>query len=512
MKQINAPKLQTGNQFRSLFFAVLVVFVYFFGLGELPLLGPDEPRYAQVAREMLERGDFITPTLGGFPWFEKPALLYWLQIAAYKVFGVSEFSARSGSALFGLLTIFTIYLLCKLADSEETTDKRQTTTDKLSHYAFLIAASSIGFLVFSRAASFDIILTFPTTAALACFFADDVSNQKSKIKNRKFLFGFYFFIGLALLAKGLIGAVLPCAVVFCYFAVSRRFPSKTFLLDSIWGILLSLIVASVWYLPMYFRHGWEFVDEFFVQHHFARYTSNKYAHPEPFWFFWAILPALVLPWTPFLLAAIWNFFKKQKTKDKKQEADVSSRLHSLKIFALVWLVVPLVFFSFSNSKLPGYILPALPAAVILSAEEARRFALKSKNRRLIVQMTALLTFAFIFVALFFIAPDFARRDSKKYLVEAATKRGFTSEKVLNLHDISHSLEFYAAGRIVRKPDGNTRQFFGAGDILEFMKQTGEQRVLIVVPISRFHELPDFDQFKSEKIADNGEYAIGVVWR
>ena len=99
-------KPKTKNQFVWLLFAIIIVAVYFFGL-TLPLVGPDEPRYSQVAREMFERSDWVTPTLGGFDWFEKPALLYWLQIASYKLFGVNEFAARFGSALFGLGTIFT---------------------------------------------------------------------------------------------------------------------------------------------------------------------------------------------------------------------------------------------------------------------------------------------------------------------------------------------------------------------------------------------------------------------
>src|SRR6476659_297327 len=98
-------------------FIALVIFTYFFGL-TIPLLGPDEPRYAQVAREMYERSDWVTPTLGGYNWFEKPALLYWLEIAAYNVFGVSEFSARFGSAIFGLGTILSIWVLARYRNVE----------------------------------------------------------------------------------------------------------------------------------------------------------------------------------------------------------------------------------------------------------------------------------------------------------------------------------------------------------------------------------------------------------
>ncbi len=100
-----------------LLFAIIIVAVYFFGLS-IPLLGPDEARYAQVAREMFERGDLVTPMLGGFNWFEKPVLLYWLQIFSYKLFGVSEFAARFGSAIFVLGTIFSLWLLGKTVSSE----------------------------------------------------------------------------------------------------------------------------------------------------------------------------------------------------------------------------------------------------------------------------------------------------------------------------------------------------------------------------------------------------------
>ncbi|MDQ4122413.1 MAG: glycosyltransferase family 39 protein [Acidobacteriota bacterium] len=497
------------RKFQILFF-LATVFIYFFGLGRLPLIGPDEPRYAQVAREMFERGDWITPTLGGFNWFEKPALLYWLEIAAYKILGVNEFSARFGSAIFGLLTVFTVYLLCHFASRRPETNDEQQPTNDFADYAFLVMASTIGLLVFSRAASFDIILTFPITAALACFYVSQFTDSRH-IPAFAPLFGFYFFIGVAVLAKGLIGFVLPFAIIFWYFAALRKFPSGAFLISLIWGILLSVLTASVWYAPMYLRHGWSFIDEFFIQHHFARYTTNKFAHPEPFWFFWAILPILVLPWTPFLFAAIWKFFNELRTT-KNEQRTTEIQQHSLKVFALVWMIVPLVFFSFSGSKLPGYILPALPATAIFAADEVWRFAAKSDKRRLILQIVAIAVFTFVAAALLFVAPDFARRDTKKFLVQTAAERGFINEKVLNLHDISHSLEFYATGRTVRLENGKQRQFFGAGDIMEFMQQTGEQRVLVVVPLARLHELPEYNHFKTEIIADNSEYAIAAVSR
>jgi 4-amino-4-deoxy-L-arabinose transferase-like glycosyltransferase len=123
-------KPKTKNQIVWFIFALVVVFIYFFGL-TVPLVGPDEPRYSQVAREMFERGDWVTPTLGGFDWFEKPALLYWLQITFYNIFGVSEFAARFGSALFGLGTIFSLWILGKTVQSSKF--KVQTKKSKIQN-------------------------------------------------------------------------------------------------------------------------------------------------------------------------------------------------------------------------------------------------------------------------------------------------------------------------------------------------------------------------------------------
>ena len=298
-----------------LFFAFLIIAVYFFALGSFPLVGPDEPRYAQIGREMFERGDWLTPTLGGFNWFEKPVLLYWLQIVFYKLFGVNEFAARFGSALFGLGTILSLWILGRFFNAErqrrgeEETTKTEDQKPKtdFANWLALIAASSVGLLVFSRGASFDIVLTFPITASLVSFFIWE--NRKSQIASRKYLIAFYFFIGVALLAKGLVGIVFPFAIVAFYYLLSRKFPNKTFIFSLFWGTLVSLLVASLWYLPMYRAHGWTFIDEFFIQHQFQRYTTDKYQHSQPFYFFFWVLPLLTMPWMPFFLASIWDFIK-----------------------------------------------------------------------------------------------------------------------------------------------------------------------------------------------------------
>jgi len=512
-----------------LLFAVVIVAVYFFAL-DLPLLGPDEPRYAQVAREMFLRGDWVTPTLGGANWFEKPALLYWLQIAAYKLFGVSEFAARFGSALFGLGTIFSLWILGRSLATENTVKHRGTENENeeifpafsinsvagndFANWLALIAASSIGLLVFSRGASFDIILTFPLTASLVSFFIFDQTKKESAFTFYFSLFAFYFFIGLALLAKGLIGIVFPFAIVAFYFLLSRKLPNKTFIFSLFWGTILSLIVAASWYLPMYQAHGWRFIDEFFVQHHFARYTSNKYQHPQPFTFFFWVLPLMTLPWLPFFLAAIWDFLKVQSSKSKVQSQETSARLRlsapSIRIFAFAWLLVPLVFFTFSGSKLPGYILPALPAALVLTADYISRFTEKSRPRKYAVQLIAFMTFVAVAVALRFFVPAYAQADTTKYLIETANAAGYADAKILNLHAVSHNAEFYGAGRLVRDADGKLKKYFGVTEILEEIKQQNGKTVLVLVPPEYLHQLKESVLIESKVLGKSGELAIVAV--
>jgi 4-amino-4-deoxy-L-arabinose transferase-like glycosyltransferase len=508
------------TKYRWLLFAFIIVAVYLTGL-TIPLLGPDEPRYSQVAREMFERGDWITPTLGGFDWFEKPALLYWLQIASYKIFGVSEFAARFGSALFGLGTVLSLWILGRKqsAVSSQQSDEIQNPKSKVqnrsdfANWLAIIAASSLGLIVFSRGASFDIILTFPITASLVSFFIWHTENRKSQVANRQYLplALFYFFIGVALIAKGLVGIVFPYAIVAFYYLLSRKLPSKTFIFSLFWGTLAALLVACAWYLPMYHANGWKFVDEFFIQHHFQRYTSNKYLHPQPFYFFFWVLPLMTLPWLPFFLASIWNLIKGIfRRKDFKGDKKLSTLHSPLSTFAVAWLLVPLFFFSASGSKLPGYILPALPAAIVLTAEYVFRFVQKSRMRRVIVQMIALLTLIAVAVLSQFFITGFLHEETVKHLIDTANSKGYRAEKILTLHTISHSAEFYGAGRLVRETDGKQKRLYGVSQVVDEMKRENAGTTLVIVPLVYLNQLTKSDLVTSEVLDDNGELAIVLV--
>ncbi|HEY6047145.1 MAG TPA: glycosyltransferase family 39 protein, partial [Pyrinomonadaceae bacterium] len=348
-----------------LFLAIAAFYLY--GLGFLPLVGPDEPRYAQIAREMYIRRDFVTPTLGGRPWFEKPPLLYWMMMGSYRLFGISEFSARLGPALCGLATAAFVWWIARRAVNSRPCDDKNSEFPQWSALVFL---SSLGAIIFSRAASFDIVLTMTLTGALASFFAWHTGRVAGSQPRDRLLLAFYFFIGLSLLAKGLVGPVIGFTIIGVYFTLRREW-SGTFLKSIWWGALIIVATAGLWYGPMIYRHGWLFFNQFIVQHHFARFFTNKYHHPQPFYFYLPILALFSVPWTVFLVGSVSSM----QFRDLRDDS-ARSRLRQFSIIVIALVVLP---FSLSGSKLAGYILPAMPAAALLIADRLTIFRLERRG-------------------------------------------------------------------------------------------------------------------------------------
>jgi 4-amino-4-deoxy-L-arabinose transferase-like glycosyltransferase len=456
-----------------LLFAVIIVF-YFYGLGKLPLLGPDEPRYAQVAREMFLNHDLITPTLGGHTWFEKPALLYWMIIASFKVFGVSEWAARLGPAVCGLLTVVAVWFVGRRVDAPG-----------FAFWGLVAGASCLGLIVFSRAASFDVVITMTATWSLAFFLLQELPSTKNK---GLLLAGFYAFVGLSLLAKGLVGIVIPFGVVAFYYLLRRTWPRRSVWLSLIWGLPLALLVAAMWYGPVIARHGWTFIDEFFVQHHFARYVSNKYHHPQPFYFYPAIILMLALPWSVHLIIAL--------VKARQWQWRGEDSLSIVRVFSMAWLLLPIVFFSFSGSKLPGYILPALPAVALLVAD---RLTNRPAKWPLVI---AGATIVLVLVVVNFFAAPFAKRESVKDLLALADARGYANSAVIAQRGDDRSAEFYAFGRVIYRADGEVLTFDEIS--VDDARARGSQFV-VFIPVR------DVEHYRGssriEVIGDNGHTAV-----
>jgi 4-amino-4-deoxy-L-arabinose transferase-like glycosyltransferase len=358
------------------------------------------------------------------------------------------------------------------------------------------------------------MITFPVTASLVSFFIWESKSENNSGNNYLPLALFYFFIGVALIAKGLIGIVFPFAIVAFYYLLCLKIPAKTFLISLVWGTVLSILVASSWYLPVYLVNGWEFVDEFFIQHHFQRFTSNKFKHPQPFWFFWLILPAMTIPWIPFFLASVWEFAKKNyqyiSTKEPQNKAHLHIPNSKLRLFAVCWMLVPLVFFSLSGSKLPGYILPALPAACILTAEFVVRFIENDLRRKYFLQGLGLLTFVVVAILLQFAVPRYAELDSTRHMVEIANEKGYKNEKIINMHTISHNIEFYGNGRLMRSADGRQRRFDGVSEVVNYLEKENQDSVLVLIPHQFIGQLTKSDLITTEILDRNYELEMVAV--
>ncbi|MGA8618082.1 MAG: glycosyltransferase family 39 protein [Candidatus Sulfotelmatobacter sp.] len=365
----------------SLLLAGFCAFLFLYGLGQFGLIGADEPRYAQVAREMLERHDWITPSLGGQPWLEKPPLYYWEAMLAYRIFGVSDWAARLPSAVNATLLVLAIYFFLRRFRPGVELD------------GALITTSSAGIVGYARAASMDMALTAALTIGMIAWWAWRESEKKI------YLTIFYAFLALGTLAKGPVAPFLAFLVIMIYAAGVGEL---RLVLKMLWlpGISLFCVVLLPWYLAVQMRNP-EFFREFIMQHNFGRFSQNLYHHTEPFWYYLPVSALALVPWTVFVIAAFVPALRTWRAKNKTigGEGDLQ---YQFALFACCWLIVPVLFFSLSQSKLPGYILPAIPAGGLLLADYLRQHLEQSESEpvsKVLIVFHALLAAAPIVPAL-----------------------------------------------------------------------------------------------------------------
>ena len=349
-------------------------FLFFFGLGAFGLTGADEPRYAQIAREMLARHDWIVPTLNGSPWLEKPVYLYWKMIASYKVFGVEDWVARAPAAFHATALVLVVFFFMRRFRPGSELD------------AALIAASSAGVIGFARAASTDMLLTAMFSIAMLAWWA------WSQNGGRLWLGVFYVLIGVGVLAKGPVAPALAVLIVSVYAALNR---DARIFLRSLWlpGFALFLVTVLPWYVAIQIKVP-SFFRVFFIEHNLERFGTNLYRHSQPFWYYIPVFLLAIVPWICFTIPALIESARGLWREDGEQQSQRLPELSTskplgladeapipaqqpnaapvhtdgLRTFLLVWILVPIVFFSISRSKLPGYILPSIPPAAILTAD------------------------------------------------------------------------------------------------------------------------------------------------
>ncbi len=352
--RIAAPALRARAWTELVTLAGFCAYLFFFGLGSFGLVGADEPRYAQIAREMLARYDWITPTLNGVPWLEKPALYYWSAIVSYKLFGVSDWAARVPSAVFATAMIAAIYLFVRRFHEGMQLD------------AALIAASFAAVIGFGRGASTDMPLAATFTVGMLAWYAWRETGRKW------WLAIFYFMMALGTLAKGPVAPVLAGVIIAVFAFLVREHGSEnratrwSLIAQTLWipGVLLFLAISLPWYVAVQSKTH-QFFQVFILQHNLERFGTNLYRHKQPLWYYVPVFMLSVLPWTVYVVAAIAAALRKSSSPGAESRATQSG---PWRMFLMVWIAVPLVVFTISQSKLPGYILPSVPACALLLAD------------------------------------------------------------------------------------------------------------------------------------------------
>lgn len=324
-------------------------FLFFFGLGAFGLVGADEPRYAQIAREMFNRHDWVVPTLNGSPWMEKPILIYWKMMSSYRFLGVQDWVARVPSAFHATALLLAVFFFMRRFRNGSELD------------AALITASCFAVIGFARGASTDMVLSAPFGVALLAWWTWHQTGRKL------WLAAFYALLAVGALAKGPVAPALAVLIVGAY-AICRR-DSKIFVRSLWWpGFLLFFAIALPWYVALEMKVP-EFFRVFFYEQNLQRFGTNRYQHIQPFWYYIPVFVLSVFPWVVFTLTGIVEAAREAVAKIGSQRSSSSENEVDrdwLPVFLFLWMAIPIVFFSISRSKLPGYILPAIPAAALLT--------------------------------------------------------------------------------------------------------------------------------------------------
>ncbi|MDD4013380.1 MAG: glycosyltransferase family 39 protein [Candidatus Omnitrophica bacterium] len=313
-------------------------FLFFFKLGDLALTDPDEPFYAETAREMLLEGEWITPKLFGEPQFEKPILYYWLIKLSYIVFGVGEFAARFPSALFGLLGVLGIYLAGRMLFSPLT-----------GFLSGIMAATSAEYLVLSRGCVTDMVLTVLILFCLVFFIKAWMSG------NRDHYVLSAAAAALAVLTKGPIGLFIP-GMAALIFMIATRSIKRMREIPFFRCIFVFAAIAFPWYIIVSFLHGQRFYDEFFGFHNIVRFVHPEHKIGATPLFYIPVLIGGAAPWSVFLPFAAWRMWK---------DGRESSSLKGYRSLLLAWFLVVFVFFTASQTRLVTYIFPLFPVLYLI---------------------------------------------------------------------------------------------------------------------------------------------------
>jgi 4-amino-4-deoxy-L-arabinose transferase-like glycosyltransferase len=368
--------------------AIFLLFTVFFltyglipmlGGSGLGLVGADEPRYAQIAHEMLDRFDHadtvkgklsacVTPYLYGKPWLEKPALYYWRAMGVFNEFGVHDWSSRLPSTSFAFIMVGLIYLHMRRFRPGGHVD------------AALITVACVGIMAFSRGASTDMQLAAPLAIGLLGWYAWYETDSKF------WLYDIYFFTGLATLAKGPVAPFLAIVIIGAFALLRRDF---SIIRRSFWwpGAVLYFAMVLPWFIAVQHQNP-TFFREFFLEHNLQRFATDRYQHQQPFWYYLVVVILAMMPWTVVALRALadgllTSFSEWRQRYGKCPKPCSNCTGDAFPEFLVLWALIPILFFSLSKSKLPGYILPSLPPIAILTGDYLFRRREKGLSRSIL---------------------------------------------------------------------------------------------------------------------------------
>ena len=367
--------------------------VFFLAYGLTPLLGgdglglvgADEPRYAQIAHEMLVRFDSahslagrlsacVTPYLYGHPWLEKPALYYWRAMFTFQDFGVHDWSARLPSTSFAFIMAGLIYLHMRRFRPGGHLD------------AAIITVACAGIIGFARGASTDMQMAAPLAIGLLGWYAWYETGSKF------WLFDIYFFTGVATLAKGPVAPLLASMIILAFAFLRREW---SLLRRTIWwpGVVLYFAMVLPWFIAVQHQNP-TFFREFFLEHNLERFATDRYQHVEPVWYYVVVVVLAMMPWTVVAIRALADGILTSMAEWRLRRLNPRRRVPSrpgdaFPEFLVLWALIPIVFFSFSQSKLPGYILPSIPPIAILTGDFLFRRRRPGLNRWVLLGHAAL---------------------------------------------------------------------------------------------------------------------------
>jgi 4-amino-4-deoxy-L-arabinose transferase-like glycosyltransferase len=330
---------------------VVAALVWFCNLDYRKLVRPDEGRYAEIPREMVASGDWLTPRLNGLKYFEKPALQYWATATAYELFGQTHWAARLWPALTGFLGIlFTAFAGIKLWGRQA------------GIYAGLVCASSALYVGIAHINTLDMGVSFFLNVGVLSLALAQRAQWPDSARNWMLLA--WVSLGLAILSKGLIGAVLPAAAFVVYSLLNTDFAAWK-RLHILKGLLAMLLVTAPWFIWVSIVNP-DFFHFFFIVEHWERFTQPGHARLGVWYYFVPILLAGMLPWTFMMLGSLVTAWRREPIEGFQTRR-----------YLLVWCVLVFVFFSISKSKLPSYILPIFPALALLIGESMTRMSSKA---------------------------------------------------------------------------------------------------------------------------------------